>query len=223
MIHTSCFNIRPEVAGHSLTDAASFKKILKLWCALVMAKFFCSCERASARQNVSPEGREGGEDTGVCGNIFQSRLSLESAQKSRHRILGKIQTHFLKTCMDWTFLFYKSSSLFFHSPSPSSAAKESWECAELWKRLHRLEPEFGCGNTQQFIVITIINIVINIINIVINITETILTVTSLSSRLPPPVQRALPRKLKVILGIYYMQSDLATYMDIGQAEARNNK
>ena len=149
MIHTSCFNIRPEVAGHSLTDAGSFKKILKLWCALVMAKFFCSCERASARQNVSPEGREGGEDTGVCGNIFQSRLSLESAQKSRHRILGKIQTHFLKTCMDWTFLFYKSSSLFFHSPSPSSAAKESWECAELWKRLHRLEPEFGCGNTQQ--------------------------------------------------------------------------
>ena len=128
MIHTSCFNIRPEVAGHSLTDAASFKKILKLWCALVMAKFFCSCERASARQNVSPEGREGGEDTGVCGNIFQSRLSLESAQKSRHRILGKIQTHFLKTCMDWTFLFYRFSSLFFHSSSPSSAEKESWEC-----------------------------------------------------------------------------------------------
>ena len=49
--------------------------------------------RDSARQNVSPEGWVGGEDTGVCGNIFQSRLSLENAQKSRHRTLGKSQTH----------------------------------------------------------------------------------------------------------------------------------
>ena len=59
---------------------------------LVMAKFtFFSGPGDSARQNVSPEGREGGEDTGVCGNIFQSRLSLENAQKPRHRICLEIQ------------------------------------------------------------------------------------------------------------------------------------
>ena len=59
---------------------------------LVMAKFtFFSGPGDSARQNVSPEGWEGGEDTGVCGNIFQSRLSLENAQKPRHRICPEIQ------------------------------------------------------------------------------------------------------------------------------------
>ena len=70
---------------------------------LVMAKFtFFSGPGDSARQNVSPEGREGGEDTGVCGNIFQSRLSLENAQKPRHRICPKIQAS--KIPRNWILL-----------------------------------------------------------------------------------------------------------------------
>ena len=84
--------------GPVLTDAPAFKMQLKIlqfkhhvvYAVPLLVSLWQNLHsfpdrRDSARQNVSHEGQDGGEDTGVCGNIFQSRLSLQNAQKSRHR------------------------------------------------------------------------------------------------------------------------------------------